>query len=167
MEKEYRTSLNLHQCINIVDRRVPCVPPTIQCRYDSGIHEFDRAMTNFSIGLSQELMLYRLINKVRVNRTRSAFSTYTYKQHNGISAYILARKWGIGLYKEKRTLQSTTHDNVISDLKPLTQRYRTDFLSQSIRRLNCRFYTDTLFAKEESIVGNICAQIFTYGEYFK
>ena len=29
--------------------------------------------------------------------------------------------------------------------------------------MDCRFYTDTLFAKDKYIVGNTCAQIFTYG----
>ena len=31
--------------------------------------------------------------------------------------------------------------------------------------MNCRFYTDTLFSKDKSIVGNTCAQIFTNGEF--
>ena len=59
----------------------------------------------------------------------TGLSTYTSKQHHGISADILARKRGIGLDKEKRTLQSTTQDNVISDLKTLILRYIIDFLS--------------------------------------
>ena len=57
-------------------------------------------------------MVDRLISKVRVKRTRSGFATYTYKRHHGISADILARKWGIGIDKVKKTLQSTTQDNV-------------------------------------------------------
>ena len=54
-----------------------------------------------------------------------------------------------------------------SDLKQLTQQYITYFRSQRLRRLNCRFYTDTLFAKEKSIVGNACFQTFTDGEFVK
>ena len=65
-------------------------------------------------------MVYILINKVRVRRTRSGFATYTDKQHHGISTDLLAIKWGIGLDKAKQTLQSTTQDNVRSALKPLT-----------------------------------------------
>ena len=56
---------------------------------------------------------------------------------------------------------------MISALKPLTQRYRIDFLLQRLRQLNCIFYTDTLFAKDKSIVGNICAQIFTDGKFIQ
>ena len=106
-----------------------------------------------------------MISKVRVKIKRSGFATYTNKRHHGISAYILARKWEIGLDKSKFTLQSTTQGNVISDLKPLTRRYRTYLLSQRLRQLNCRFYTDTLFAKYKSIVGKACAQIFTDGGF--
>ena len=105
MEEEYRTSSNFHRYINNVERRVPCAPPTIQCRYDSGIHEFDREMANVSIGLAQELMVGRLISKVRVKITRSGLTTYTDKRHHGISVDLLARKWGIGIYKENRNLQ--------------------------------------------------------------
>ena len=46
-------------------------PPTIYCVYDSVIHEFDIAMANVSIGLAQDLMLDRLISKVRFKITRS------------------------------------------------------------------------------------------------
>ena len=70
----------------------------------------------------QDLMVDILISKVRVKRTRSGFVTYTDTQHHGISTDILARKWGIGLEKAKRTPQSTTQDNVRSEPKPLTRR---------------------------------------------
>ena len=65
-------------------------------------------MANFSIGLAQDLMVDRFIRKVRVKRKRLGFTTYTGKQHHGISDDILERKWGIGLDKSKQTLQSTT-----------------------------------------------------------
>ena len=118
-------------------------------------------MAMVSIELDQELNVDRLISKVRFKRTRSVFANYTFKGHHGISDDILTRKWVIVLYKANRTLQLTTHDNVRSDVKSQTRQYRTDFLSQKLRRLSCRFYTDTLFAKDKSIIGNICAQIFT------
>ena len=108
-------------------------------------------------------MVDRLISKVRVNRTRSGFATYIDKLHHGISADLLERKWGIGIDKAKRTLQSTTQDNVISSLKTLIWWYRTYLLSQRLRLINFIFYTDTIFAKDKSIVGNTCAQIFTDG----
>ena len=132
MEEQYRTSSKFHQYINIVESRVPCAPPTIQCRYYSGIHGFDRAMEIFSIGLDKYLMVYKLISKVRVKIIRSGFANYTDNRHHGISADLLAIKWGIGIDEAKRTLKSRTRDNVRSDLKPLTWRYRTDLLSQRL-----------------------------------
>ena len=47
MEEEYSTSSSFHRYINILESRVPCAPPMIQCRNDSVIHEFDRSMENF------------------------------------------------------------------------------------------------------------------------
>ena len=90
-------------------------------------------MANVSIGMAQDFMVDRLISKVRVKRTGSGFATYTYKRHHGISAGILARKWGAGIDNTKRNLQSTIRDNLGSDLKPMTRRYRTDVLSQRLR----------------------------------
>ena len=112
MEEEYRTSSNFHRYINIGDSRVPCAPPTIQCRDYLGIHEFDISMANVSIGLDQDLMVDILISKVRVKIKISGFATYIYKRRYGISADLLARKWGIGIDKSKQTLQSITQDNV-------------------------------------------------------
>ena len=121
---------------------------SIQCIYDSRIHEFDRSMANVSIGLAQDLMVEILIIKVGFKRTRSGFSTYIDKRHHGISADIWEIQWGVELYKSKRNLESPTQDNVRSDLNPLTRRYITGFLLRRLCQLDFRFYTDTLFAKE-------------------
>ena len=58
-------------------------------------------MENVSIGMAHKLMVDILIGKVRVKRTRSGYTTYTDKRNYGISADLLARKWGITLYKFK------------------------------------------------------------------
>ena len=52
MEEEYSSISNIHICVNIFEITIPGAHPTIQCRDDSGIHEFDRAMANVFIGLS-------------------------------------------------------------------------------------------------------------------
>ena len=88
------------------------------------------------------------MSEVRVSRKRGGFATYTDKRHHGISADLLARKWGIGIDKATLILQFTTQNTVRSALKPLTRRYRTDLLLQRLRRLNCRFYTNVLFANK-------------------
>ena len=122
-------------------------------------------MENVSIGMAQDLMVDRLISKVRVKITRSGFTAYIDKRHHEISTDILARKWGVGIDKAKRNFQSTTQGNVRSALKPMTRWYRTDLLSQRLCQLNFIFYIDTLFAKYKSIVENTCAHIFTDGKF--
>ena len=116
MEEEYTTSSNFYRYINIVESRVSCATPLIQCRYELGIHEFDRAIENVSIRLAQDLTVEILLSKVRFKRIISGFATNTDKQHHGISADILARKWGIGINKAKQTLQYKAQDNVRSTL---------------------------------------------------
>jgi len=71
----------------------------------------------------------------------------TSERHHGVDASLLSLKWGIGLQKAKDTIKYTTQQNVRSAILPLTRRYRTDLLSQRLRRLNTRFYTDTMFSK--------------------
>lgn len=67
---------------------------------------------------------------------------------------------GNRLDKPRNTLKSTTLLNVRSALLPLIRRYRTDLLSQRLRRFNTRFYTDTMFSKVgTSLRGNTCANI--------
>ena len=105
-------------------------------------------------------MVYRLISNVVFSRTRSEYATYTNKRHHGISADMLEIKLSIGIDKANRTLRYTTQDNVISALKPLTCQYRTYFLLQRLHQLNFRFYTNVLFAKDKSIVGNTCAPVW-------
>jgi len=88
----------------------------------------------------------------------------TSERHHGIDAKLLSLKWGIGLEKARDTIKHTIQYNIRSVILPLTRRYRTDLLSQRLRRLNTRFYTDTMFAKVgNSLRGNTCAQIFTDG----
>ena len=76
MEQKYKSSSIFHQCINIVESRVPCAPPTIQCRYNLVIRYFGREMGNVSIGLAQDLMVDILIIRVRIKITKSGFTTY-------------------------------------------------------------------------------------------
>ena len=58
-------------------------------------------MENVSIWMAQDLMVDRLISRVGVKRTIIGLAAYTDKWHHGISADLLARKWGITLDKFK------------------------------------------------------------------
>ena len=96
--------------------------------------------------------------------TRTEFTTITENRHHGVSPELLAQKWGVDVDKISNTLKRTTQNSIRSAILPLTRRYRTDFISQLLRRLNTTWYTDTLFSKQKSIIGNTCAQIFIDGK---
>ena len=87
-------------------------------------------------------------------------STVTTDRHHAPDARLLSEKWECSVEVAKATLQSTTQLNIRSAVAPLTRRYRTDLLSMNLRRLNCKFFTDTLFSNSVSIVGNSCAQLY-------
>lgn len=84
----------------------------------------------------------------------------TDERHHVVSPEALAEKWGCSIQTTKSTLDVTTQMNIRSAVHPLTHRYRTDLLSQRLRRLDTTMYTDTLFAKSRSLIGNTCAQLF-------
>ena len=85
----------------------------------------------------------------------------THERHHKLTPEYLAQKWNIGLNTEKKTIKVTTQLGVRSALGPLTRRHCTDMMQQNLRRLNTTFYTDTLFAKFKSIIGNNVAQVYT------
>lgn len=82
------------------------------------------------------------------------------QRHHGPDARLLASKWECGIETAKATLLATTQLNLRSAIAPLSRRYRTDLLSMHLRRIDCKFFTDTLFSKAPSIVGNKCAQLY-------
>jgi len=87
-------------------------------------------------------------------------STVTANRHHSPDAKLLSEKWECSVETARATLEATTQMNIRSAVAPLTRRYRTDLLSMNLRRLNCKFFTDTLFSKSVSIVGNTCAQLY-------
>ena len=102
-------------------------------------------MENFYIVLDQDLMVDRLISNVRVKSTSIGYATYTEKRHHGIKAGITKMNCGIGIDKAEQNLESTMKENVRSSINLHKCKYRTEFLSQRLGGLNCRFYTDKNF----------------------
>ena len=76
MKEEYRTSSIFHRYISIIESRIPSALPTIQCRYDLRINEFNREISNVSIVIAHDLMVDRLIINVRVRITRIGCHLY-------------------------------------------------------------------------------------------
>ena len=110
--------------------------------------------------------MYRLIGNIRVSMTKKVYATITDEIHHLVTTELLAIKWGKGLETAKEASKATTQDSISSALLPLTNIYYQYIISQRLRRLACAFYRDALFANNKSIIGNICAQIFTDGEGF-
>ena len=165
MEEENMPRKLNSRSINLVQGNTPSSPPTVEIQDDIPVHEFDRAMAEISLGLPENIIRSRLISQIQVEKTRNGYATITNDRHHGVQPDLLARKWGIGLDKAKATLKNTTQDSIRSAILPLTRRYRTDLMSQRLRRLSATWYTDTLFSKIKSIEGNNCAQLFTDGEF--
>ena len=92
-------------------------------------------------------------------------ATFSSERHSSITAENLSRKWNIGIDTAKKTLQVTTQRGIRTALHPLHRRYRVDHLHLNRRRLNGSWFTDTLFSKVVSIQGNVCAQVFTNGQF--
>ncbi|KAI2500467.1 Reverse transcriptase (RNA-dependent DNA polymerase) [Fragilaria crotonensis] len=92
-------------------------------------------------------------------------ATFSSERHSSITAENLSRKWNIGIDTAKKTLQVTTQRGIRTAVHPLHRRYRVDHLHLNRRRLNGNWFTDTLFSKVVSIQGNVCAQVFTNGQF--
>ena len=63
-------------------------------------------------------------------------------------------------------LKAKTQYNIRSDVLTLTRRHHTNLISQHLMSISCTFYTDMLFSKNKSIIGNTCDQIFMNGKGF-
>jgi len=99
----------------------------------------------------------------RGNKYSNVNASITDGRHHEVKPETLAQKWGISLDKAKQTLKTTIQLAIRSASLPLKRRYRTDLMSQKLKRLSCRFYTDTFFSKSVSVNGNKCAQLYTDG----
>ena len=120
-----------------------------------------------SIGLAQNMTVDWLIYNVKIQYEdfKRINVMHTNKRHHEITKEMIAKKWGISTERAKLTLDATTQMCIRSAVLPLSRRYRTDLLSTRLRRSRTEFFTDTLFSKVTSLLGNNCAQIFTDGEF--
>ena len=124
----------------------------------SQIYESDFILSQISPALSAPTLLPRLVSSIQVKHHLAAVDTKA--RHSAVTPEELASKWRIGLQAARDTLKVTTQHGVRHALHPLKRRYRTDNMSLAYKRLNSRFYSDTLFAKVKSTKVNTCAQVF-------
>ena len=141
---------------------------------------FDITMSSISSALFEDMLTAILVSAVNVHDIKPSHNptipdtpiptpnivAITHERHHKLTPESISHKWNIGLNTSKKTIKVTTQLGVRSALGPLTWWYRTDMMKQHLRRLNTTFYTDTLFAKFRSIIGNNVAQVYTDGQGF-
>ena len=136
----------------------------------SGLSESGTLLGNLTSSLDARNLyaLYSSVVTVPDASTGTAYSiaaTVTGERHSSVTPENIARMWNIGIETAKRTLHVTTQRGVRTAVHPLHRRYRVDHLHLNRRRLNGDWYSDTLFSKVTSLQGNVCAQVFTNGNY--
>ena len=88
--------------------------------------------------------------------------TYTStERHIKMSAEVLADRFGIGLERARQTLRATTQRGTRSALLPISRRYRAD-RQFGVKRLDGKFATDTIWAKNKTLRGNVASQIYSH-----
>ena len=88
--------------------------------------------------------------------------TYTStERHAKASAETIAERFAIGLQKARETMRATFQRGVRSAILPISRRYKAD-RQFSVKRLDGKFATDTLWAKTKSLRGFVAAQIYSH-----
>ena len=102
------------------------------------------------------------IDSSRLRRVKAVASkaATSGKRQPIVNAEKLAKMWGIGIERAKKTVQETTQQAVRDVTKPLTRRFRTRKALLRRRRFRGTTYSDTAFAKFKSARGNTCIQVF-------
>ena len=98
---------------------------------------------------------------------RSLHSVNTKPKRSRVDAEQLSKRWRISYNTAKNTLLASTQNNLRQPVHPITRRFRTDLSTLRYRRLNERWYSDTLFSKVKSLQGHTCAQIFNSKSFVK
>ena len=83
------------------------------------------------------------------------------ERHMKLTAESISEKFGIGLARARATLRATTQRGVRSAILPISRRYRADRMF-SMKRLNGKFATDTLWYKKKSLISNVATQLYSH-----
>ncbi|KAG7369925.1 reverse transcriptase RNA-dependent DNA polymerase [Nitzschia inconspicua] len=131
--------------------------------------ESDTVLSNISTTYNEQEMTHRLIGAVNIACAdrRDVDSVMSNDRHSKITAEELARTWNIGLQTAKDTMKATTQRGVRTSTRPMNKRVRVDHLDLHVRRMPGTWYCDTVLARVKSLLGNICANVFTNGRFTK
>ena len=166
----YPTDLELEECEHVILSHEEDWDPSYPSIFALGVNKHNTQnhasstifdMNNLPIGFNTKAYTFAI--HARKHKLAQIKATLTDRRHHEVTPEALSKKWGISLEKAQMTLKATTQLAIRSAEQPLQRRYRTDLMSQKLRRLSCRFYTDTFFSRTTSVNGNKCAQLFTDG----
>ena len=74
---------------------------------------------------------------------------------------VLAERFAIGPKFARATLKATRQSGTRSGILPLGRQYKAD-LRYQLNHLSGKFATDTFYAKQKSLTGNTCTQLFSH-----
>lgn len=72
----------------------------------------------------------------------------------------LARRWMVGDKIAQATIKATTQSFIRSAIHPIERRFRTKVATLHYDQVKCRFYSDTFFSSETSVINNTYGQMF-------
>ena len=93
------------------------------------------------------------------NSLRSFHAINIKPKRSRVDAEQLAKRWRISYDTAKNTLSASTQNNLRQPVHPITRRFRTDLSTLRYKRLNERWYSDTLFSKVKSLQGHLRSNV--------
>ena len=132
--------------------------------YASLLHSIDPSLSN----LKEQLLVKVPRNFLEVTRYDDVLKylpirqTYTStERHRRISAEVLSDRFGIGIKHAKAMLRATVQRGMQYAILLISRRYLSD-RQHTVKQLNGRFATDTIWAKYLSRQGNVASQIYSH-----
>jgi len=91
---------------------------------------------------------------------RNIGATKVTKMQLFVKSEVLAKKWIVGHRVAEDNVKVTTQSLIRNVIHPIERQFRTKAATLRYDQLKCRFYSDTFFSKEKSLLGNSCGQLF-------
>ena len=153
-------------------------PPYSNSHSNLNLNQIDSLEFNFPLN-AKEIMMENATRIAKISSRLSKISSYdenfedlptrqsytSNDRHSKITAELIADRFAIGLQTARATMKATLMKGTRSALLPLSRRYRSDRI-YSIKRLQGKFSTDTLYFKRKTLTGNIGCQLFSHKSGF-
>ena len=125
---------------------------------EATLHSISTVLTDLKTNLEHQISKISTPAEDDIPARRTFIS---HDRHRKVTADLLSELWCIGTKRATATVDATTQRGTRSAMLPLSRRYRADRV-YSLKRLNGRFLTDTLYADIKSLNQNTCAHVYTH-----